>query len=216
MCCKQLKLEIDTLVGLNIELRRPIKSTQLLEWIQSLRINEINVRVENITAWELMIFLENRMCLKSVHIWNPEDFELIPALTMLSALDNLRVLCIDHTCGDHLGILPISVYRFARLQRLHIFLHFDEISFDTAHVFQNVRCPQLQDLSLSFSFESPYESSNFVNQKVHQKYFQLLLNMIEIFPSIRVLLVDFFFDNFTPLYISECKNLGKLINYSSA
>jgi len=213
LCCKQLKQEIDTLVGLNIKLRKPIKSNQLLEWIQSLRINEIDVSAENMTAWELMVLLQDRACLKSVHIWDPKNFELIPALTMLSALDldNLRVLFIHHTCRDYLGFLPISIYRFAGLQKMH--LRLDDISFDTAQVFCHVRCPQLQELNLSFTFDSKFQNSIVVDQNNFQKYFPLLLNMIEIFPSIRVLLVDFIFDKFTPRYNSDYENkMGRLVH----
>jgi len=208
LCCKQLKQEIDTLVGLKIRLRKPVKSNQLLEWIQSLRINEIDVDADNMTAWELMVLLQNRACLKRVHIWDPENFELIPALTMLSALDTLRVLCIDHTCRDHLGFLPISVYRFAGLQKLH--LRLDDISFDTAQVFCHVRCPQLQELNLSFTFGSKFQNSIVVDQKDFQKYFLLLLNLIEIFPSIRVLLVDLIFYEVTPRH----ENIVGKLNHS--
>ena len=168
LCCKQLKLEIDTLVGLNVQLayKNPIKSNQLLEWIQSLRINEIDVCAENMTTWELMVLLQHRRCLRSVNIQDPNDFDLVPVLTMLSGIDMLRELYINHTCKNYLGFLPISFHRFSRLQRMYISLTInpEEISLGTAHCFLLVRCPQLQDLSLSVCLD-PRSSSVVVDQK---------------------------------------------------
>ena len=209
LCCKQLKLEIDTLVGLNVQLvdNNPIKSNQLLEWIQSLRINQVNVRAENMTTSELMVLLQNRAGLQSVGIWYPKDFDLIPVLTMLSGIDTLQVLYMSHACKRYLlGFLPISVYRFSRLRRMDISLTVDpeEMSLGTAHFFLHVRCPQLQDLSLSVSLELDSESSSIVfDQKEYVNYFRWLLDMIEIFPCIRFLSVELRLYTFTPLKDSE-------------
>ena len=52
MCCKQLNQEIDTFVGLDINLCKPIESNELFEWIQSLRINGIDVRAKNMSTSE--------------------------------------------------------------------------------------------------------------------------------------------------------------------
>jgi len=157
MCCQQLKLEIDTHVGLNIEFCwKPIR--KLPEWIQNVRINKIDVRALTITTYcdELNLLLQNnRMYLQSVLITlNPENVDLIPALTALSALDKLRVLHINHNCKRYLDMLPISVYRFNCLQTLKIFVHFNDISsFGTGDLFCLIRCPQLQDLTLCVTYE---------------------------------------------------------------
>jgi len=208
LCCKQLRLDIDTLVGLNVQLvdENPIESDELLEWIQSLRINEIDVCAENMTTRELIVLLQNRACLQSVNIQDPNDFDLIPVLTMLSGMDILQELYINHACKNYLGFLPIpiSVYRFSRLQTLYISLTVgpEEISLGTAHFFLDVCCPQLQDLSLSVCLD-PNSESIVVDQEECLNYFQWLLDMIEIFPSIWGLSVELQLYSFRPDYGSE-------------
>jgi len=203
LCCKQLKQEIDTLVGLNIKFSEPIRNIYRLEWIKNLRINEVIVDAKSMTTGELIVLLQNRICLQSVQILDPEDFDLVPAFTVLSALDKLRVLHLYHTCKNYLGFLPLSVYRFARLQKFHISVCPYDILLDSAHVFCNVRCPQLQDLGLLVSFESRKNINLHQNESL--EYSQWLLDMIQIFPSIRVLSVQLLLDKFAakPLNTSD-------------
>jgi len=205
-CCKQFKQEIDTLVGLNIKLCKPIESNELFEWIQSLRINGIDVRAETMSTSELMVLLQNRRCspLKRVRILYPNNFDLIPVLTMLSGIDTLREVYMNHACKSYLGFLPISVYRFSRLRRMDIALTVgpEEISLGTAQFFLHIRCPQLQILSLTVCFY-PKNSSIVVDQTECLKCSQWLLNMIEIFPSIQYLIIILRCNKFTPLYDFE-------------
>jgi len=202
MCCKQLNQEIDTFVGLDINLCKPIQSNELFEWIQSLRINGIDVRAKNMSTSELMVLLQNRRCspLKRVRILYPNNLDLIPVLTMLSGIDMLREVHISHACKSYLGFLPISIYRFSRLQRIDISLSVgpEEISFSTAQFFLHARCPHLQILSLYVCF-NPKNSSIVVDQTEFLKYSQWLLNMIEIFPSIRYLIIILRFYSFKRL-----------------
>jgi len=207
LCCKQLKLEIDTLVGLNIKFSKPITKIYLHEWIKNLRINEVIVDTKNMTTGALIVLLQNRMCLQSVQIFNPDKFDLTPAFTMLSALDKLRVLHIHYTYENYLSFLPISIYRFSRLQKMSISLCVDGISFDLARGFCHVRCPQLQDLGLSVSFAS--RKNIILHQNEGLKYSQWLLDIIQIFPSIRVLSVQLLLDRFAPNFHASNFLIGK-------
>ena len=186
---------MDTLVGLNIKFSKSITKIYLHEWIKNLRINEVIVDAKNMSTGELIVLLQNRMCLQSVQIFDPAKFDLIPAFTMLSALDKLRVLHIHCTYENYLSFLPISVYRFSRLQKMDIFLSVDGISFELANAFCNVRCLQLQDLELTIFFEP---RRNILHQKECLKYSQWLCDMIEVFPSIRVLSVQLLLFKFVP------------------
>jgi len=204
LVCQLLKADIDSLVGLKIQLYRPIESNQLFEWIQILRINEIDVRAKNMTTWELMFLLQNRACLQSVNIQDPKDFDLIPVLTMLSALDTLRELCITHVCKSYLSFLPISINRFSRLQRMLISITIgpEDISLDTAQFFLHVSCPQLQVLSLTVSLD-PKNSSMIVGQSECLNCSHWLLAMIETLPSVRFLWVELYFYRFALLHYTE-------------
>ena len=183
----------------------PIKNNQLLEWIQSLRINEIIVDAENMTTSEFIFILQNRDCLplQCVHIRYPNDLDLIPVLAMLSGIDTLRELHINHACKSHLGFLPISVYRFSRLQRMSISLTVgpEEISLGTAQFFLHIRCPQLQVVSLSVCLDPV--TYIVVDIKECLNHSQWLLDMIESFPSLQVLSVKLLIFNLTPQHGSE-------------
>jgi len=142
MCCKQLNQEIDTLVGLNIKFSEPIRNIYLREWIKNLRINRMVVDAKNMSNSELMVLLQNRACLQRVLIY-PKHFDLMSVVTMLSEIDTLRELYISHACTSYMGFLPISVYQFSRLRRLHISLAVvKKISFSTAQFLLHVHCPR--------------------------------------------------------------------------
>jgi len=199
-CCRKLKSEIDSRVGLSVTFSffKPIRNFDMLDWLtNNVLINEIMLESEQLKTSEMMVLLQS-ISAKTVRIRRPEHIELIPLLTTVSSLEDLRHLSLVYHPDRYLGFLPISRYRFCQLRVLDISIsHCPKLdSFASAHILRHVQCPQLKKLKLSFFFESSRFNNSY--QRECLLYSQWLLDMIETFPSIRSLDVELLLNRFMP------------------
>jgi len=197
LCCRQLKSDIDTHVGLSVLFFEPIRNFDKLDWMTNyVRINQV-ILSETLQTSEMVVLLQTFSKVKTVRIWQPQKhIDLIPLLTTVSSLEDLRHLSLVHELNRfvHRQII-CSYYRFSNLRVLDLKIFqfsFIEDSFWSANILCLMRCPQLQDLKLSLTFES--ESIRFNNTYQWERECLLssewLVHMIETFPSIRSLDLD--------------------------
>jgi len=172
LCCKQLKWEIDHLVGLlrvwiEIDSKRDCENVDFIK--HDIRELTIGHRVGNRTLpspWILILILANgdfihlnRLSLSELSLQAERD--LVTILTALSNLDSLCELSLDlrihymkkHSISSNLASTEI-VYNFPNLKTLNFNIKCFVVRADTAEgntilkSFMQMYCPQLKFLSV--------------------------------------------------------------------
>jgi len=173
LCCKQLKWEVDNLVGLTMKVYASDVSekSEKLEWVKQIQIRNMTIssgshkkNLEVYSAW-WTLFLKhggfinlNRLSLSSISIQEKEDLAAI--LIDFSSLNSLRdlslILQVIESLDDSIISPPIeNYYNFPNLTTLKLEciivhnIYASQVSTSTHLIcFQQMYCPQLKRLNV--------------------------------------------------------------------
>ena len=173
LSCKQLKWEIDNLVGLTIKLfaSDASKDSEKLEWVKQIQIRNLTIssgshkkNLEVYSAWWTSFLKHggfinlNRLSLSSISMQEKEDLAAI--LIVFSSLNSLRelslVLQVFESLDDSIISPPIeNYYNFPNLTTLKLEciivhnIYASQVSTSTYLIcFQQMYCPQLKRLNV--------------------------------------------------------------------